>query len=361
MKILIGMMHPKQVHMFKYFIREMENRGHQLLSVVIEKDIMNTLLDNLGINYVSLGKNPPTIIQKVLSTSLWTYKTAKIATQLKPDMYIGRAFPHFALSKQITHGDYIILEDSEPARMLHLATFPFADVILTPSTYRLNHGGKHIRVDSYNELMYLHPNYFEPDWKIVKNVGVSKGEEYVILRFVAWTAHHDIGREGFTLKEKIQLAKKLNEYSTVFITSESPLPKELEKYRLPIPPQHIHHFLYYANLLVCDSQTMTTEAGVLGTPAIRSNSFVGLRDMGNFIELEKRYGLIYNIREPEKAIKKAIELIKQPNLKKIWERKRKRLLNDKIDLTSFMVWFVENYPDSFREFKENPEIQYRFR
>jgi predicted glycosyltransferase len=45
---------------------------------------------------------------------------------------------------------------------------------------------------------------------------------------------------------------------------------------------------------------MTTEAAVLGTPAIRCNSFVGKRDMGNFIELEKKYGLIFNFDSVEK-------------------------------------------------------------
>ena len=356
MKILIGMMHPKQVHMFKYFIREMENRGHQLLSVVIEKDIMNTLLDNLGINYVSLGKNPPTIIQKVLSIPLWTYKMAKIATQLKPDMYIGRAFPHFALSKQITHGDYIILEDSEPARMLHLATFPFADVILTPSTYRLNHGGKHIRVDSYNELMYLHPNYFEPDPLVLNELGLSKGDTFIVLRFVSWTASHDIGQRG--IRNRVNFVKELEKYGTVLITSEGKLEKELRQYQVKIPPEKIHDLLYYATLYVGEGATMASEAAVLGTPAIYISSLA--KTMGNFIELEERYGLVYSYATEDKGLQKALEVLENYNRHE-WKKRRKKLLGDKIDLTSFMVWFVENYPESVREFKENPKIQYRFR
>jgi len=119
--------------------------------------------------------------------------------------------------------------------------------------------------------------------------------------------------------------------------------------------------LCYAKMLVGDSQTMTTEAGVLGTPAIRCNSFVGENDMGNFIELEQKYSLIFNYDDPNKAMEKAVELIQKPNLKEEWKKKREQLLKDKIDVTAFMVWFIENYPESFREMKENPEIQYRFR
>jgi len=41
--------------------------------------------------------------------------------------------------------------------------------------------------------------------------------------------------------------------------------------------------------------------------------------------------------------------------------KREKMLKDQIDVTSFMVWFIENYPDSARIMKENPEFQERFK
>jgi hypothetical protein len=31
------------------------------------------------------------------------------------------------------------------------------------------------------------------------------------------------------------------------------------------------------------------------------------------------------------------------------------MLSDKIDVTAFMVWFVENYPESVKIMKENPD------
>jgi predicted glycosyltransferase len=146
----------------------------------------------------------------------------------------------------------------------------------------------------------------------------------------------------------------------VFISAEKKVPKDLEKYLLNIPKQKIHDCLYYANMLVTDTQTMTTEAGILGTPVVRCNSFVGPNDMGNFIELEKKYKLIFSIRKPGDAIEKAITLIQDPNIKRNWSKQRQKLLNDKVDITAFMVWYIENYPESFREMKDNPEIQYKF-
>jgi hypothetical protein len=147
----------------------------------------------------------------------------------------------------------------------------------------------------------------------------------------------------------------------VFISAEKKVPQDLEKYLLNIPKHKIHDCLYYAKMCVTDTQTMTTEAGILGTPVIRCNSFVGKNDMGNFIELEQQYKLIFSYRDPEQAIEKALILIKDKDIKKEWNEKKQKLLSDKIDITAFLVWYIENYPESFREMKNNPETQYRFK
>jgi predicted glycosyltransferase len=108
----------------------------------------------------------------------------------------------------------------------------------------------------------------------------------------------------------------------------------------------MHFFLSGANLLVTDSGSMTTEAAVMGIPVVRCNSFIGQQNLGIFRELENKYGLIFSYRDSDQALKKAIELAQIPDIKIAWEQKRNCLLQDKIDVTSFMVWFVEHYPRS---------------
>jgi predicted glycosyltransferase len=227
----------------------------------------------------------------------------------------------------------------------------FASAIITPACFRLDFGKKHIRVQSYKELAYLHPKYFQPDPGIFRELGLSADDQYVILRFNAFDAVHDIGRKGFSIEDKYQLVKTLEQYKHVFISSETPLPDDLKKYQLPIPAYRIHHALYYAQLLVSDTQTLSTEAAILGVPAIRCNNFVGPNDMSNFIELEQKYGLLYSFTQSSQAIDKAVELIKQPDIKNAWQEKRLKLLEDKIDLTGFMVEFIENWPGSFNRLK----------
>ena len=54
------------------------------------------------------------------------------------------------------------------------------------------------------------------------------------------------------------------------------------------------------------------------------------------------------------------KLLSIPNLKEIWQKRRENMLNDKIDVTAFMVWFIENYPESVEQMKINPSYQKHF-
>ncbi|NQE53352.1 hypothetical protein C5S29_07145 [ANME-1 cluster archaeon GoMg3.2] len=241
--------------------------------------------------------------------------------------------------------------------MLYL---PFIDAVLTPSCFKKDLGKKQVRYKGYHELAYLHPNYFTPDPSVLAEIGLDKDDKYVILRFVSWSGIDNLGHHGFNLQAKKELVRELGKYGRVFITSEGQLPQELEKYKIKVSPEKLHDLLYYASLYVGEGATTASECAVLGTPSIYISSLVGT--MGNFIELEQKYGLIFNYDDPDKAMNKAVELIQKPDLKEEWGKKREILLKDKIDVTAFMAWFVENYPDSFKAVKENPKyVEKRFK
>ena len=135
----------------------------------------------------------------------------------------------------------------------------------------------------------------------------------------------------------------MEEEGKVFITSESPLKDELKKYDLPCETNELLDVLYYATLLVTESQTVATEAALLGTPVVRFNSYVGKKDMGNFIELEEKYDIMYSFDNFDRAKEKIEGLLVNTNLKKEWQAKRERLLQDKVDVTKWMVDFVERH------------------
>jgi predicted glycosyltransferase len=356
---------PAQLHFYKNIIKELEKGGCSIKLLLRDYGETIEIASNLDIDYTVYSKLSFSKANKIFSLPRDVFTAYKKLRKFDPDIIVGNGV-YDAFASILLRSSCIEFEDSEP--MVNKVSYsiqfklylPFVDAIITPSSFRQDLGRKHLRVESYKELAYLHPNYYKPKNDVLDFMGVDSGE-YALLRFNAFSAVHDFGIRGFSLSDKVRLVNELEKHAKVFISSELKLPEKLEKYRLPVPKSRIHDVIYHAKLLVTDTQTMTTEAGILGTPAIRCNKFVGKKDMGNFIELEKKYGLIYNYREPEMAIKKALELVKEDNLKEEWRKKRERLLKDKIDITAFMVWFIEKYPESLEEFKQNPEIQYRFR
>lgn len=321
--------------------------------VAKDKDVAFKLLDRYGFGYENVGKYSKSNIAKMIDMLRISYRIYNIAKKFGPDIFTGFGALNAAHASVLLKKPCITFSDSEVVNFAHRLLIPFVAVVCTPTSFtKKNLTKKQVWFNGYKELAYLHPNYFKPDLSVLDELGLNKEDKFVILRFVAWQASHDIGQHGFDMETKRELTEELEKYARVFITSENPLPKEFEKYRITTPPEKIHDLLYYATLLIGDSQTMATEAAVLGTPAIRCNSFVGPNDMGNFIELEKKYDLIYSFREPDEAIRKAVELIQQADLKEQWAEKRERLLADKIDVTQFMVDFIENYPESLSRYRE---------
>lgn len=358
MRIMIGMHHPKQFWLFKNLIKVGKKKGWKFEILISKKDVLEELLKIENIEYKIIGVNQSEFFRKIIEINKWIRRGLKYSNKFQPDIFLSRSLPHFSFLSVLKNKPFIIFEDSEPVELIHKFTLPFASTIITPSSFRRDLGKKQLRINTYDELYYLHPNWFTPNIKILEKYGINKNDKYAILRFVSWHAHHDIRKYGLDLKMKKRIIKLLKEKDIkIFISSEGKLENEFSNYNLNINPHEIHHLLAFSTLYIGDSQTMATEAALLGTPSIRCNSFVGKNDMGNFIELENKYKLMYNFSNPNHAIERANELINKNNLKEEWLKKTKKVLQEKIDATSFIIGFIENYPESAMIKAKNPELK----
>ena len=357
MRILFDIGHPAHVHHFKNVINELIGKKHKVLVLSRDKDVTIKLLDAYQIDYLVIGKNHKNLLKKILNQFIRNLKTLRICVKFKPELVIGRASPNLAFASFVLSIPFISFTDTEHAKINYVTCFPFAKQIITPSCFRKDIGKKHLKIDSYFELTYLHPNYFSQKSSIFDFLEVKKDEKYIIMRFVSWAASHDRGHSGLSLEMKKKAVKELSKYARVFISSEGGLPADLKKYKIKIPPERMHDALAFATLFVGEGATMASECAMLGTPAIYINSL----EVGYCTEEEKKYNLVYNFRKSEGVLEKAIDLLNTPNLKQVWQERRQRMLSDKIDVTAFMVWFVENYPDSVKTMKNNPDYQLRFK
>ena len=311
MKILINLGHPAHVHLFKHLIWELENKGHEIKITARDKEILLYLLDSYGFDYTVISTKGNGLLGLGKEMLIRDYRLFKIAKDFSPDIMMALLDPPTAHVGKLLKIPSIVFTDSNQAtEIADLLAIPFSSTVLTLTSVRKSFGKKEVRVNSYKELAYLHPNWFKPDPAVLSHAGISKNEKYALLRFVSWTAYHDVGRKGLDLKSKQKIIEVLIDHGiTPYISSESKLPLEFIEYSLPIPPEKLHDFLYYAKLFVGDSQTMTTEAACLGVPAIRCNSCVGDDDEGNFIELENKYNMIFNFSDPNEAFNKLNQLL----------------------------------------------------
>jgi hypothetical protein len=350
MKIAFAIHTPGQVHLWHYPIIMLKEKGHDIMVLTRKEESIIELLNAYNIPFNTYGKVGRTRTSKIMGLPGHSVKSFNIISRFKPNIIVGTGIIE-AYSAFILRKPSIIFEDTEGTPFLERIQWEtLTNVIITPDCLVKDFGAKQVRFSGYKELAYLHPQWFIPDPTIYDELKIKKDEKYVILRFNPFDAVHDVGRYGFRVEDQLRLVKELDHYAHVFISPEAPLPKELEKNRLLIPYHRIHQALYYADMFVSDTGTMVTEAAILGTPAIQCYSDAGR--CGNLAELEHKYGMVYTFKEPDLAIAQAISLVKQTNLKEQWNKKRQILLRDKIDVTKFLVDFIENYPTSFPNYKQ---------
>lgn len=356
MKFLIDIGHPAHVHYFRNFYSIMKNRGHDFFIVARDKEVSHQLLNEYNLPYISRGKGKKSVLGKLLYIITADKLIIKYARKFKPDFFIGFASTYAAHAAKFLRTPCIIFDDTEHAKFELFLYQPFASLVFTPFCFNKNLGKKQIRFQSFMELCYLHPNYFTPNNNIYTLLGIEPSQKYVLLRFVSWNASHDIGQVGLNIETKRFIIDNLKNKFKIFISSEGNLPDEFERYRVKIPVHRMHDVLAFAHLFIGEGATMASECAMLGTPAIYVNSL----DVGYLKEQEKR-GLITGFRNSFNVNLKIAEWLSNENLHSEIKARRDIMLKEMIDPTKMLVWFIENYPESVKIMKENPDYQYNFR
>ncbi len=353
LKYLFYFVHPSKFYLFRNSINHLKSKGHKVEILISSKDVLEELVISEGWEYTNLfpsgrkGKKLPAILYTgfyffITIARLWKYARNKKYDLFVTDdllVYVGR----FRKIPSIVFLDDDISVVKPFSLILSQATHILAPDItdLGKFTY------KKISFPGYKELAYLHPNNFQPNHKVVQKINPDN-EKYFVVRLVNLVAYHDMGKKGISNDQIRRLLEILNKHGRIYITSERELPNDLEKYRLSINPREISHVLYYAEMFIGDSQTMCSEAALLGTPTFRCNDFKGKI---NVMDDKDKYGLMSSYRsdEFELMIDQIEEVLLEENLKESYKAKKDKMLIDKIDVGKFMKWLLHNYPESVNE------------
>lgn len=347
--------HPAQYHFLKHTMRNLKKAGWQVVVLIKTKDILEQLLQEDGIPYVNIQptfrKNNKLAILKASFDR--TFTVVKIARQYKADILIGTDSSIAQAGWLLRKPAITTLEDDyDVIKNLAKLTYPFTTHIIVPNICRVGSKWekKKVGYEGYMKLAYLHPRYFEASPEMLRKYKMPIDKPYVMIRMAKLVAHHDEGIRGLSVALLGQMIGLCEEQGyQVYITSEIALPEEYQKYQLKISHTDIHHILAQASMLISDSQSMSVEAAMLGVPSVRYSDFSGRISV--LEELEKKYELTYGIKatEPEALVAKVKELLAEKNLREEWQKHREKMLSEKIDVTAFLTYFIENYPQSAAE------------
>jgi len=337
MRLLVDVTHPAHVHLFRNAIAVLRRRGHEVRVVAREKDVTLDLLSAYGVAHTSLSRSRSGATGTVREWVGRAGRLLRVARSFEPDVVLSRLNPAAAYVSVALGAPNVVFHDTEVAGLLDRVTLPAAAVVATPRAFDRDLPATHVRYRGFHELAYLHPARFEPDGDRLRANGVDPDEPYSVVRLVAMDAHHDRGNEGFPPETVRRLVDELGGHGAVYVTSEAPLPDDLALHAAPVPVDAMHDLLAFADCYVGDSSTMATEAAVLGTPSVRYNPLD--REMGNFEQLGEA-GLVRSHRDPGSAADAAIELAADPDAEKRWQRRRRGLLAENIDVTAYVTELV---------------------
>ena len=290
MKVLIDAAHPADVWVLGAVENRLLDAGEETLWISRPgKDNVVELIETRDRPHVrgpQAGTNRLSLARELLIRDQVTLSTVR---KFRPDVILTRS-PAGVHAGRLTRTPVLYdTDDGHAVGLLFYLAGPFANLITTPMANTRSYGRRHRRYRGYKELFYLHPSRFTPDQNVKTVLGLAEDQRLFVLRLSALTASHDVGETGLSRQQINQVVERLSALGTVLISSEQSLPEDLAARQLPIPVQRFHHVLAAADLVIGDSQTVTSEAAILGTPSLNCNTWVGRLPYRE--ELQHRWGL----------------------------------------------------------------------
>lgn len=290
MKVLIDAVHPADVWTLGAVEDRLLEAGEETLWLSRPgKDAVVELIESRGRPHVPASTAGTTMLSLARELVQRDWRALRTVRSFRPDVILTRS-PAGVHAGRLTRTPVIYdTDDGHVAGLLYYVAGPLADLVASPTATEKSYGRHHRRYQGYKELFYLHPGRFTPDPGIRTELGLGPDERFHVLRLTAFTASHDVSEAGMTRDQIDRVIERMSRTGVVLISSEARLPEDLADRRIPTPTHRFHHVLAAADLVVGDSQTVCSEAGVIGTPSIRFNTWAGRHPYQ--VELEERWGL----------------------------------------------------------------------
>lgn len=333
-RVLFDIVHPAHALFFVNPIRRLQREGAEILILSRHKDVTGALLDGFGFAHKPVSRAGAGLVRMGLELIGRDIAVLREARRFRPDVMTGFGGVAIAHVGRLLNRPAISFYDSENATLQTRLTWPFIDHLYVPDAYTGPvPAGRTTRFAGVKELSFLHPSRFTPDPDLARSNGCEPGVDNFLVRTVKWNANHDIGKTGWSTETLTTLVRFLAERGRVHISSERPLPADLQPYLYRGKPNEIHHLLAACRAYVGESTTMAREGALLGTPSI----YDGADHPGATQELD-RNGLLVGLYQPgtEGLMASVRDLLNEVSREE-HHRRRDIYLQSRPDLVDFIV------------------------
>lgn len=345
-RVFFDLNHPADFHFFKHLMKWMNTQNIPIKVVARDKECLHLLLDDAGIAYTSRGRGKNSITGKYLYGIQILLLLLFMFIKFRPNLACGLSSPYLVIASRILGKPCITFDDTDNNPRL-LPLIRKSTFLISPSTYPHNFHKRHFHLPVLKELAYLHPGLFNSE---VERSGL-------FFRITRTDSIHHSTSSKLDHSVVLERMESLSREHTVFLSSELEI-KYLDNTSIrPANPIQIHKDLASCNVFWGNSATMAAEAAVLGIPAV----FVSAEKFAYITELEQ-YGLLYYYHPADlvNSLNKLEVIMNGDPSEDQLLHSRKKLLREKLDISAFMVWFIDNLPQSADTMASNPEYALRF-
>ena len=294
-RFLFFFAHPAKFHLFRVTINRLIELGNQVDIIITGRSVLEDLVRSEGWQYSIIFprgrkiRGLPTLASALINSIRTILKLLRIVSGKKYDLFLTSDF--LTIVGRIKRVPSILFTDDDLRGAPHTWILLWsADYILAPLVCDLGrYNTKKIGFFGYKALAHLHPNHFSPDPSVPRKYGLVPSE-YVFIRTVLITSHHDSGMKGINDHLFRKILDRLSQCGDVVVNSERPIERDFQKFILDFAKQELPHLLAFAKMVISDSSTVCAEAAMLGVPTLEYNNWTHLYKQA--VELSN-YGLIY--------------------------------------------------------------------
>ncbi len=334
MRVWIDVLTPKQVYFFGELNRRLEAKGHDVFKTTRRYREVNELMEVKGMNATVVGKHGgPTLEGKLIAGAHRIGELARIIGKLKPDLAISFSSPEAARTAFGLAIPHYTVNDSPHSTSVARLTIPLSRKLFSPKIIPakawVELGATSSMVVHYNALdpvVWL--KTLAPDPSVLRELGLDNTRPIVVFRaeesFASYLLGHASAKESVIIPVINNLLRAYEGPIQVVAlpryAEQIPAIRASFHNRIIVPRRVIDgpSLLFFTSIFIGAGGTMTAEAALLGTPTVSCYPREPYLVESHLIKAN----LVTRINDPEKAVKRIIQML--GDLEKIRQAQRER-------------------------------------